>query len=197
MRPDKPTNPGGHARLLLKHLFMNVRETRRRVPVAEYRELQIGLSPAQLLAALRQLIHDGSIGMDAEGIYLTSKGVQTGDYLWTRQPEILLNDPLPELLSDIQTEMRHLAQERSRIHPKAPEWEWINGRIDDLRHLENTMTPVFATARRLAWQRNEREWIERASFAQESWCSSFGLIGSSDARADTGSDKRITTWPAH
>jgi hypothetical protein len=138
---DKPTNAGGHARLLLKHLFLKVRDTRKRVPIAEYRGLQIGLSEVQLLSALRQLLRDGSIGMDAaeRSIYLTPNGVHVGDSLQWRQPEILVNDPLPESLLDVRTEQRHFAQERSRTMPATPEWEWIKGRLDDLRHLENSM----------------------------------------------------------
>jgi hypothetical protein len=80
---DKPTNAGGRARSLLKHLFLKVKDnTRRRVPIAEFRALQIGLSEAELLSALQQLLRDGSIGMDqaAEpGIYLTPNGVHAGD----------------------------------------------------------------------------------------------------------------------
>jgi hypothetical protein len=127
---DKTTNAGGRARLLLKHLFLKVRETGRRVPVAEYRASQIGLSELQQ-SALQQAAESG--------IYLTHNGVQTGDYLQTRQPVILLNDPLPDDLLDIRTELHHFAQERSRTLPGMPEWEWIEGRIDDLRHLENSM----------------------------------------------------------
>jgi hypothetical protein len=146
MRLEKPTNAGARARLLLKQLFMKVRETGRRVPVEEYRALQIGLSQSQLLSALQQLIRDGAIGVEAEsGIYLTHNGVQTGDYLQTRQPVILLKDPLPDDPLDIRTELRHFAQERSGTLPSMPDWEWIKGRIDDLRHLENSMKEQAAS----------------------------------------------------
>ena len=95
-----------HACSLLKHLFLKVRDTRRRVPIAEYRALQIGLSEVQLLSALQQLLGDGSIGMNAAaepGIHLMPNGVHAGDYLQWRPPEVLINDPLPESLAEVRS----------------------------------------------------------------------------------------------
>jgi hypothetical protein len=141
---DKPTNSKGYARLLLKHIFSKVRDTRRMMPPMEYRALAelIGLSDSQLSVALQELIRESWIALDntTQGIRLTPDGVNAGDYWQYRAESVLNNDPLPESLPEIRMEIGHFAHERSTTMPKTPEWEWINGRLEDLRHRENMMT---------------------------------------------------------
>jgi len=140
---DKPTNSKAYARHFLKHVFLAVRDSKRVMPPTEYKDLaaKIGLRDDQLSTALQELKYDNLIALDSttQGIRLTPQGVHEGDYLHQRPLLPLLRDPLPESLEEVRLEIRYFAKERSANLPGTPEWDWANGRLDDLRHSESMM----------------------------------------------------------
>jgi hypothetical protein len=145
---DKPTNSKAYARHLLKHIFSEVRDSRRVMPLTEYQAIaaKIGLRDDQLSTALRELKYDNCLALDSttQGVQLTPQGVQEGDYLHTRPLLPLVRDPLPESLEEVRLEIRYFAREKSGNLRGTPEWDWIDGRLVDLRHLESMMVKETA-----------------------------------------------------
>ena len=74
-----------------------------------------------------------------EIIMLTKAGIERADYLKFRQEFLLVGDPLPDSLDLVRAQMRFWVQERAKHSPRSDEWRLIAARIDDLKHLENTM----------------------------------------------------------
>jgi hypothetical protein len=148
MTLDKPTNSKAYARCLLKSVFSEVRDSRRVMPLSEYQALaaKIGLRDDQLSTALRELKYDNLIALDSttQSIQLTPQGVQDGDYLHTRPVRPLVRDPLPESLEEVRLEIRYFANEKSGNLRGTPEWDWANGRLEDLRHSESMMVKETA-----------------------------------------------------
>lgn len=145
---DKPTNSKAYARHFLKHVFLVVRDSKREMPATEYKDLaaKIGLRDDQLSTALQELKYDNLIALDSttQGIRLTPQGVHDGDYLHQRRLLPLVRDPLPESLEEVRLEIRYFAQEKSANLRGTPEWDWANGRLEDLRHLESMMVKETA-----------------------------------------------------
>jgi hypothetical protein len=75
---------------------------------------------------------------------LTPQGVHDGDHLHTRPLRPLVRDPLPESLEEVRLEIRYFAGEKSGNLRGTPEWDWINGRLEDLRHSESMMVKETA-----------------------------------------------------
>jgi hypothetical protein len=141
MTLDKPTNSKAYARHLLKHIFSEVRDSKRVMPQPEYQAIaaKIGLRDDQLATGLQELKYDNLIALDSTGVRLTPQGVQEGDYLHTRPLLPLVRDPLPESLEEVRLEIRYFAREKSGNLRGTPEWDWVNGRLEDLRHSESMM----------------------------------------------------------
>jgi hypothetical protein len=118
------------------------------MPQPEYQALaaKIGLRDDQLSTALQELKYDNLIALDSttKGVQLTPQGVHDGDYLHTRAVRPLVRDPLPESLEEVRLEIRYFAHEKSGNLRGTPEWDWANGRLDDLRHLESMMVKETA-----------------------------------------------------
>jgi hypothetical protein len=148
MTLDKPTNSKAYARHLLKHIFSEVRDSRRVMPQPEYQAIaaKIGLRDDQLSTALQELKYENCIALDSatQGVQLTPQGVQEGDYLHTRPLLPLVREPLPESLEEVRLEIRYFAREKSGNLRGTPEWDWINGRLEDLRHSESMMVKETA-----------------------------------------------------
>jgi hypothetical protein len=119
MTLDKPTNSKAYARHILKHIFSEVRDGRRVMPLPEYQALaaKIGLRDDQLSTALQELKYDNLIALDSttQGVQLTPQGVNEGDYWHTRPVRPLVRDPLPESLEEVRLEIRYFANEKSGI----------------------------------------------------------------------------------
>jgi hypothetical protein len=143
MHINRPTNSKAYARQLLKYVFQAVRDSRRVVLPDEYRAIaeKNALSPSHLLTALKELKHENQISLDSvtQGIMLTPQGVQDGDYLNLRQVEPHHGDPLPETLEEIRLEIKFFANKKSRELPHSNDWDWFDGRLNDLRHAESMM----------------------------------------------------------
>jgi len=141
MTLDKPTNSKAYARHLLKHIFSEVRDSRRVMPQPEYQAIaaRIGLRDDQLSTALQELKYDNLIALDSTGVRLTPQGVNDGDHLHTRPLRPLVRDPLPESLEEVRLEIRYFAGEQSGNLRGTPEWDWIDGRLGNLKHLESMM----------------------------------------------------------
>jgi hypothetical protein len=148
MTLDKPTNSKAYARHLLKHIFSEVRDSRRVMPQPEYQAIasRIGLRDDQLSTALQELKYDNLIALDSAGVRLTPQGVNDGDHLHTRPLRPLVRDPLPDSLEEVRLEIRYFAGEKSGHLRGTPEWDWIAGRLEDLRHLESMMVQSTAGA---------------------------------------------------
>ncbi len=141
---QRPTNSKSCARLLLKHLYEVVGETGRQITPLQYSQLasQIGLGSSEMASALKDLRQDLLIAYPNQGmeiITLTKAGIERADYLRFRQEFPLVGDPLPDSLDGIQAEIRFWVQERPKHSPRSDEWRLIAARIEDLKHLENTM----------------------------------------------------------
>ena len=148
MTLDKPTNSKAYARYFLKRVFLAVRDSGRVMPPPEYQALasKIGLRDDQLSTALQELKYDNFIALDSttQGIRLTPQGVHEGDYWHQRPLPPLVRDPLPESLEEVRLEIRYFAKEKSQNLRGTPEWDWIDGRLDDLKHLESMMVKETA-----------------------------------------------------